>query len=65
VGRTQSDIEKVSEAARKLTEIIQLIRGCEQSELVLPLIGQTVKLRERYFFIHSYLLPKKPGEENS
>jgi hypothetical protein len=61
----QSDLEKVREAALMLTEVIQLIRGCERSELVLPLIGQTVKLREKYYFMQSYLLPKRPGEENS
>jgi hypothetical protein len=64
VGRTQSDIEKVREAATMLTEVIKMMRGCERSELVLPLIGQTVNLRERYFFIEGILLPKRPGEEN-
>jgi len=60
----QNDLEKVREAANMLTEIIAMVRGCERSELVAPLIGQTIQLREKYYFMQSYLLPKRPGEES-
>lgn len=46
-----------------LDEAIRYLRGCENSEIVVPLITMTRSLREKFFFVQKNLLPVRPGQE--
>jgi hypothetical protein len=64
MGRRQSDIEKVNEAAEHLSIAIGYLCGCENPDRILVLLTQTRKLREVYFTVAASMLPRRPGEEH-